>query len=320
LNPRQGPADPRDAHRERATPTLRRIATEDRMSFARLSARLSAHVSARPGAHPRAPVRPAFAGLVSIALAVVLSGCATPSTAQPAGPVVVRTERASVEVTTFASGLEFPWGLAFMPDGRMLVTERPGRLRIVATDGSLSAPIEGVPAVFARGQGGLLDVAVSPQFASDRTVFLAYAEPTEIGGRTAVARAVLDGTTLREQKVIFRQRPEAPGGFHFGSRLVFDREGHLFVTMGDRFSLRDQAQVLSSTLGKVVRIGADGSIPRNNPFVSRAGALPEIWSYGHRNVQGAALHPGTGRLWIQTRGIGPLLRWVNPFRPMPKKG
>ncbi|MFZ4756582.1 MAG: PQQ-dependent sugar dehydrogenase [Burkholderiaceae bacterium] len=247
-------------------------------------------------------MRPAFAGLVSIALAVVLSGCATPSTAQPAGPVVVRTERASVEVTTFASGLEFPWGLAFMPDGRMLVTERPGRLRIVATDGSLSAPIEGVPAVFARGQGGLLDVAVSPQFASDRTVFLAYAEPTEIGGRTAVARAVLDGTTLREQKVIFRQRPEAPGGFHFGSRLVFDREGHLFVTMGDRFSLRDQAQVLSSTLGKVVRIGADGSIPRNNPFVSRAGALPEIWSYGHRNVQGAALHPGTGRLWTHEHG------------------
>ena len=272
------------------------------MSFARLSARLSAHVSARPGAHPRAPVRPAFAGLVSIALAVVLSGCATPSTAQPAGPVVVRTERASVEVTTFASGLEFPWGLAFMPDGRMLVTERPGRLRIVAADGSLSAPVEGVPPVFARGQGGLLDVAVSPGFASDRTVFLSYAEPTEIGARTAVARAVLDGGTLRDLKVIFRQRPDAPGAYHFGSRLAFDRQGRLFVTMGDRFSLRDRAQDLGSTLGKVVRIEPDGSIPRDNPFVSRAGALPEIWSYGHRNVQGAALHPGTGRLWTHEHG------------------
>ncbi len=233
----------------------------------------------------------------------VLLGAAGCAVAQaPAGPTVVATERVQVEVAEVARGLEFPWGLAFLPDGRMLVTERAGRLRIVGRDGTLSAPVEGVPAVRTGGQGGLLDVALSPGFAQDRTVFLSYAEPTELGGRTAVVRGVLDGTTLREVRPIFRQSPDASGGNHWGGRLVFGRDGTLFVTLGDRFSLRDKAQDLGTHLGKVVRIRPDGSVPDDNPFAKRAGALPEIWSYGHRNVQGAALHPSTGRLWTHEHG------------------
>lgn len=247
--------------------------------------------------------------IAGAALVLVLAACGagtassqiTP-TDQAAEATVVRTERADVAVSTFATGLEFPWGLAFLPDGRMLVTERPGRLRIVDARGGLSQPVGGVPEVFARSQGGLLDVAVSPVFASDRTVFLSYAEPTPQGGRTAVARAVLDGNALVDLKVIFRQQPDAPGGNHWGSRLVFGRDGTLFVTLGDRFTLRDKAQDLGTHLGKVVRIRPDGSVPSDNPFVGRAGVLPEIWSYGHRNMQGAALHPETGRLWTHEHG------------------
>jgi len=217
-------------------------------------------------------------------------------------PLEYRTERATLRVGEFASGLAHPWGLAFLPDGRLLVTERPGRLRIVDAQGRLSPPVTGVPEVYARGQGGLLDVAVSPRFATDRTVFLSYAEPTERGGRTAVARAVLDGQSLTALRVIFRQTPDGSSGNHWGSRLVFDRDGNLFVTLGDRFTQRDGAQDLASHIGKVVRIRPDGSVPPDNPFVGRAGALPEIWSYGHRNVQGAALDPRSGRLWTHEHG------------------
>lgn len=237
-----------------------------------------------------------------IALGAALGASSAPSLAQSPAPAVVKTERGEVEVATFARGLERPWGLAFLPDGRMLVTEKPGRLRIVDAQGTVSAPVAGVPAVSSGGQGGLLDVAPSPGFATDRTVFLSYAEPTERGGRTAVMRAVLDGGALREQTVIFRQSPDASGGNHWGSRLVFDREGNLFVTLGDRYALRDQAQDLGTHVGKVVRIRPDGAVPKDNPFVGRSGALPEIWSYGHRNVQGAALHPATGRLWTHEHG------------------
>ena len=226
--------------------------------------------------------------------------------AAPAGasepPRSVATELATVEVVAFARGLQHPWGLAFLPDGRMLVTERPGRLRILDANGTVSPPVTGVPEVYARGQGGLLDVALSPDFATDRLVFLSYAEPTERGGRTAVARGVLDGGTLRDVRVIFRQQPDASGANHWGGRLTFGRDGALFVALGDRFSLRDQAQDLGSHLGKVVRIRPDGTVPPDNPFVGRAGALPEIWSYGHRNLQGAALHPATGELWTHEHG------------------
>jgi glucose/arabinose dehydrogenase len=255
--------------------------------------------------HRRAAVRLVLVGAsaaVSIGLLGACAGAAAQGGTPAEPPKVFRTERTDVVVTEVARGLQHPWGLAFLPDGRMLVTERPGRLRIVDAGGVPSDPVAGVPAVFARGQGGLLDVAVSPSFATDRTVFLSYAEPTELGGRTAVARGVLEGTALRDVRVIFRQTPDASGGNHWGSRLVFARDGTLFVTLGDRFTLREGAQDLGTHLGKVVRIRPDGTVPPDNPFVGRAGALPEIWSYGHRNVQGAALHPRSGRLWTHEHG------------------
>ena len=219
--------------------------------------------------------------------------------------VVGMTQAASpVRVTVVASGLETPWSLAFLPDGRMLVTERPGRMRIVSPQGTVSAPIAGVPDVHSRGQGGLLDVVLSPAFAADRTIFFSFAQPTRDGARTAVARAVLDSDALKlsEVKIIFAQNESPSGGHHWGSRLVFGRDGNLFVTLGDRYSFRDRAQDLDSHMGKIVRIRPDGSVPPDNPIVGKAGALPEIWSYGHRNVQGAALHPLIGTLWAHEHG------------------
>ncbi len=205
-------------------------------------------------------------------------------------------------VTTVARGLEHPWGLEFLPDGRMLVTERPGRLRIVARDGKLSAPLTGVPRVYARGQGGLLDVALDPAFAKNQIIYLSYAEEDDGIAGTAVARARLGNTGLSDVRVIYRQQPKVMGGGHYGSRIVFRRDGTMFVTQGDRMNYREQAQNLASGLGKVVRINTDGSIPRDNPFITRKGARPEIWSYGHRNIQSAALHPDTGQLWTVEHG------------------
>lgn len=203
---------------------------------------------------------------------------------------------------TVASGLDRPWGLAFLPDGRMLVTERPGRLRIVGADGRLGPPVLGLPQVDAVGQGGLLDVALDPKFSDNARVYLSYSEPGQdadgdAANSTAVARAQLDGNRLVNLQVIFRQWPKVASKAHFGSRLVFARDGRLFVTLGDRYSRRDEAQTLDTHHGKVVRIEADGQVPADNPFVGRAGARPEIWTYGHRNLQGAALHPATGELW-----------------------
>lgn len=213
----------------------------------------------------------------------------------------------SMVIETFVEGLEFPWGLVFLPDGGMLVTERPGTLRHVTADGQLSGPIAGVPQVDARGQGGLLDVALDPDFASNRLVYLSFAEPGEGGtNSTAVARGVLsdDLTQLSELDVIFSQRPKLPSTLHYGSRLVFDADGYLFITTGERSEaeFRVQAQDLGSHLGKVIRILPDGTVPQDNPFVGTDGALPEIWSYGHRNMQGAALHPETGQLYVSEHG------------------
>ncbi|MDP9192711.1 MAG: PQQ-dependent sugar dehydrogenase [Acidobacteriota bacterium] len=206
-------------------------------------------------------------------------------------------------VTTVAKGLEHPWGLAFLPDGRMLVTERPGRLRIVSRAGALSAPLTGVPRVHARGQGGLLDVTLDPSFAKNQLIYLSFAEPGEEGmAGTAVARARLGDQGLSEVRVIYRQQPKVAGGGHYGSRIVFRRDGTIFVTQGDRMNYREQAQNLASGIGKVVRINSDGTIPRDNPFLSRKEVRPEIWSYGHRNVQSAALHPETGELWTIEHG------------------
>jgi glucose/arabinose dehydrogenase len=211
--------------------------------------------------------------------------------------------KAAVRVETVASGLEHPWALAFLPDGRMLVTERPGRLRIVERDGRVSEPLGGVPEVQARRQGGLLDVALDPHFAENRLVYLSYAEPGPGGtAGTAVARGRLGKDRLENVRVIYQQQPKVRGANHFGSRLVFARDGTLFVTQGDRFAYRDRVQDLSASIGKIVRINPDGSVPRDNPFVGRNGARPEIWSYGHRNVQSAALHPKTGQLWTVEHG------------------
>jgi aldose sugar dehydrogenase len=208
-----------------------------------------------------------------------------------------------VRAETVARGLEYPWGLAFLPDGRMLVTERPGRLRLVDRNGRLSDPLAGVPEVAVGGQGGLLDVVIDPRFAENRWVYLSYAEPGSGGtAGTAVARGRLGEGRLEDVRVIYQQQPKVSGGNHFGSRLVFACDGTLFVTQGDRFAHRDRAQDLSVGFGKIMRINPDGSVPRDNPFVGRAGARSEIWSYGHRNVQGAALDPQTGRLWTVEHG------------------
>ena len=214
----------------------------------------------------------------------------------------ISSEQAEATVTTFADGLRHPWGLAFLPDGTMLVTEKDGQLRHVGEDGTLSEPIAGTPEVDARGQGGLLDVAVAPDFAESRHVYLSFSEFGEADtNSTAVARGTLsqDNASLENIEVIFSQRPKVASTKHFGSRLVFDGDGHLFVALGERSEVefREQAQDLGSHLGKVVRINLDGSVPEDNPFVGQEGALPEIWSYGHRNIQAALLHPETGALW-----------------------
>jgi aldose sugar dehydrogenase len=207
-----------------------------------------------------------------------------------------------VAAETVAKGLEHPWALAFLPDGRILVTERPGRLRIVSKDGKLSQPLRGVPEVQAQGQGGLLDVALDPKFEENRLVYLSYAEPGEGGAGTAVARGKLGEGALEGVTVIYRQQPKVDGNGHFGSRLVFSKDGTLFITQGDRQGYREQAQDLDSGIGKLVRINPDGSIPKDNPFVGKSGTRPEIYSVGHRSMQAAALHPETGQLWTVEHG------------------
>jgi len=204
-----------------------------------------------------------------------------------------------------ASGLENPWGVSFLPDGRFLVTEKPGRMRVIGADGKLGAPLAGLPRISAGGQGGLLDVLVDTGFAQNRTLYFCFSEPDEAGASnsTALARAKLsaDDGRLENVTVIFSQRPKVASRNHFGCRIVDAKDGTLFLTLGERFSRKEDAQKLDNHLGKIVRIGKDGSVPKDNPFVGRAGALPEIWSYGHRNGQGATLGPD-GKLWMHEHG------------------
>lgn len=219
-------------------------------------------------------------------------------------PFSAQAQRIQTEfdVRLIAEGLQFPWGMAFMPDGNVLVTEKIGQLRIITPDGRVSAPVKGIPAVFVQQQGGLLDVALDPEFSKNRLIYLSYAEPEGHKASTAVARAELIDGRLEKLHVIFRQLPKTEGGVHFGSRLAFAPDGNLFITLGDRGDYMEEAQQLSNHIGKIIRIRPDGSVPADNPFVNDPKAKPEIWSYGHRSVQGAAIHPKTGELWIHEHG------------------
>ncbi len=228
----------------------------------------------------------------SISAAVLTALAITTSCAQSEPQVA----KGTVAVEELATGLDHPWGMAFLPDGRLLVTEREGRLRILGVDKKLSAPLEGVPPVRASGQGGLLDVALDPDFKTNRTIYLSYAEAGGAGASTALARGTLGDGRIDNVQLIFRQLPKVSGGGHFGGRIVFARDGRLFLTTGERQKF-DPAQDLMSHLGKVIRLNRDGTVPPDNPFVGRADAKPEIWSYGHRNIQGAAIDPATGKLW-----------------------
>ena len=274
---------------------MRPIVLAAASSFLMLGAACGANGQTGQAAAPGAPVETRPANGVS----------QTPAFAGQTRAPGVQTQ-GTLRHAVVASGLVHPWGMALLPDGDWLVTERPGRLRIVSAQGQVGAPITGLPAVDARGQGGLLDVILSPGFATDRTIFWSYAEPREGGNATSVARGVLaeDGVSVGNVQVIFRALPTYDGDKHFGSSLAFDPAGHLFITLGERSDapMRPQAQQLDSHMGKVIRINADGSVPQDNPFVGQAGALPEIWSLGHRNVQGIAVQPGTGAVWTIEHG------------------
>lgn len=224
------------------------------------------------------------------------------STPLAAGMPRFQSEHGAIEVVEVAGGLEHAWALAFLPDGRKLVTERPGRMRIISAENRVSAPLAGVPAVHARGQGGLHDVVLAPDYAQSKRIYFCYAEPRDDGNGTAIAHARLTDTAVQDVTVIFRQQPSWDSDHHFGCRLVFTADGTLYATLGERNKGRKLAQTLDNHLGKVIRIRADGSVPPDNPFVGRPDARPEIWSYGHRNPQGAALHPVSGKLWIHEHG------------------
>jgi aldose sugar dehydrogenase len=238
-------------------------------------------------------------------LVLVLCGALIAAAIASAADAVYPSSAGNLAVQTVATGLAHPWSLAFLPDGRILVTERPGRMRLVTQNGRLSPPLANVPKVFAVSQGGLLDVIPDRGFAQNRTIYFSYAEPFNGGGRTALARARLDDSEaprLTDVKVIYRQYGPPSHGNHFGSRIVQAMDGTLFVTNGEHFTDRDMAQTLDNDLGKIVRITTDGTAPPDNPFANKPGARPEVWSYGHRNPQGLALNPADGKLWEQEHG------------------
>lgn len=223
-----------------------------------------------------------------------------------ASATTIETRWADVQVETVATGLQNPWAIAFLPENRILVTERPGTMRYIESDGSLSDPIQGLPEIVARNQGGLLDVILSPDFSSDNTIYFSYSEPESSGSNvtsTAVARAQLNGQQLDNLEVIFSQYPKEEGGRHYGGRMAFTPDGeYLFIGLGDRGHRQDDAQTLDKHTGKLVRLYPDGSVPQDNPFVGEDGALDEIWSYGHRNIQGIDFQPSTGDVWVAEHG------------------
>ena len=242
-----------------------------------------------------------FAGL-SAAVSAFLLGTALAFGASASRAQIVRSDVHDFRVVRVVEGLEYPWGLAFLPDGAMLVTERPGRLRIIGADGKLDARlVAGLPRVAAHGQGGLMDVALHPRFAENRLVYLSFAARGDGGYSTEVARGKLSGERLEDVQVIFRQLPKSGGGRHFGSRLVFDRDGFLYITLGDRGEM-ERAQKPDDHAGSVIRLHDDGRVPKDNPFVGKPGWKPEKFTLGNRNIQGAALHPQTGLLWTHEHG------------------
>ena len=232
-------------------------------------------------------------------LAAASAGLAAPSIARAQG--VLKSARASFRLTTLSHDLEQPWSMAFLPDGRMLITERPGRLRVFANGKLERRPLGGVPAVYASGQAGLLDICLHPAFAQNRTLYLSYITNGPGGAVTTVARAELGDGGLKNVTQLFEALPRRPGNLNLGSRIVFDRAGLMYVSCGDRFQMK-QAQDLSDLAGKIVRLKDDGSVPADNPFVGKPGVRPEIFSYGHRNPQGLALHPETGKAWEVEHG------------------
>ncbi|MGI9523280.1 MAG: PQQ-dependent sugar dehydrogenase [Hyphomicrobiaceae bacterium] len=233
---------------------------------------------------------------------VVVAGAAVAAQTNAPEP----SNKTGANVLVVAEGLRSPWGMQFLPDGRVIVTERPGNIRIISRDGTISEPISGAPKAWARGQGGMLDIALAPDFETSRQVFISFAQERGAkGGATSVVRATLvdepDRERLTDTRVIFEQEPASGGGRHFGSRLAFGGDGNLFVTLGDR-GQRSLAQDLDGHIGKIVRIRPDGKVPSENPFVGRPGVQEEIWSFGHRNPQAAAIHPQTGALWTIEHG------------------
>jgi len=234
-------------------------------------------------------------------LSLALNACAQPPTAVRQQQQELTAE-GELRIDRLAHGLHHPWAVALLPDGSFLVSERPGRLRRISATGQLSAALAGVPKVFAEGQGGLLDVVLDPAFASNQRIWLSYAEPgPDDTAGTAVATATLGKAALSNMRVVYRQEPKLEGPNHFGSRIAFDGKGHVFISQGER-NQKELAQQLDKLQGKLVRLNLDGSIPTDNPFVDRTNARPEIWSYGHRNMQGLAVDPRSGRLWQSEHG------------------
>jgi len=252
--------------------------------------------------------------LSALALAALLAACGSPHKAAVGTTTVANSEIYTVRAVTLVQGLVEPWSLAFLPGGDLLVTERPGRLRRVIGGVLQPEPVSGLPSIVADGQGGLLDVALHPDFSRNRLVYFSYVAAGDGGVGTEVARGRLERNALTGLEVIFRATPKLPGNAHFGSRLLFAPDGMLLVTLGERFTEREQAQSLATDLGKLIRIRDDGSIPPDNPFIRHPGARPEIYSYGHRNVQGIALEAATGRIWTHEHGPqgGDELNWLQP--------
>ena len=214
----------------------------------------------------------------------------------------VQSEKHAFRISSLVTGLENPWSVAFLPDGRFLITERAGRLRLVSSDFKLDPkPIDGLPEVVSHGQGGLFDVVLHPQYAQNGWIYWAYNAPGPGGWGTALARGKLQGQRMTDVQVLFSMQPKTRSGFHFGGRIVFDQAGFVYITLGDRGD-KDRAQKLDDHAGSVIRLHDDGRVPDNNPFVKRAGALAEKWTLGNRNMQGAALHPQTGELWTHEHG------------------